>query len=166
VIGPGTAEALAEQGILADIVPRRAVAEGLLEALSEITPPVHRALLARAREGREELPDGLRARGAEVDVLALYETLAQPLSPGELDAVGEADYITFTSSSTVRSFLDAVDHAPPAEARIVSIGPATSRTLREHGLEPHVEAARHDLDGVIDALVADAARREQQESRL
>jgi uroporphyrinogen III methyltransferase/synthase len=166
VIGPGTAEALAEQGILADIVPRRAVAEGLLEALSEITPPVRRALLARAREGREELPDGLRARGAEVDVLALYETVAQPLSAGELDAVREADYITFTSSSTVRSFLDAVDHAAPAEALIVSVGPATSRTLREHGLEPDVEAPRHDLDGVIDALVADAARREQQESRL
>jgi uroporphyrinogen III methyltransferase/synthase len=168
VIGPGTAEALAEHGILADVVPRRAVAEGLLEALSEIDPPVRRALLARAREGREELLDGLRARGAEVDVLALYETVAKPLSAGELAAVREADYITFTSSSTVRYFLEAVDYgaATTPAARIVSIGPATSRTLREHGLEPHVEAARHDLDGVIDALLADAARREERAGRL
>jgi uroporphyrinogen III methyltransferase/synthase len=168
VIGPGTAEALAEHGIIADIVPQRAVAEGLLETLSEISPPVRRALLARAREGREELPDGLRARGAEVDVLALYETVAQPLSAGELAAVREADYITFTSSSTVRFFLEAADDraAISPAARLVSIGPATSRTLREHGLEPHIEAASHDLDGVVDALLADAAQREEQASRL
>jgi uroporphyrinogen III methyltransferase/synthase len=168
VIGPGTAEALAEHGIVADIVPQRAVAEGLLETLSALSPPVRRALLARAREGREELPDGLRARGAEVDVLALYETVAQPLSAGELAAVREADYITFTSSSTVRFFLEAADDgaAISPAARLVSIGPATSRTLREHGLEPHIEAASHDLDGVVEALLADAARHEEQASRL
>jgi uroporphyrinogen III methyltransferase / synthase len=158
-IGPGTAESLAEHGVLADIVPQRSIAEGLLEALSGISPPVRRALLARAREGRDALPDGLRALGAEVDVLALYETVAQPLSDSELDALREADYVTFTSSSTVRYFLEAVDYGPACSsaARIVSIGPATSRTLREHGLEPKVEAARHDLDGLIDALLADAA---------
>ena len=53
------------------------------------------------------LPDALRARGAEVDVLALYETVAEPLSPEALDGARAADYITFTSSSTVRFFLDA-----------------------------------------------------------
>ncbi len=179
-IGPGTARALAEHGIVADIVPARAVAEGLVEALAEL--PVERALVARAREARDVLPEALRARGAQVDVLALYETLAEAPSPQVLRTAREADYITFTSSSTVRFFLDAlratdagVDHGatrsavPPPTAgraglspatRIVSIGPVTSETLRELGLEPHVEAQPHDVDGVIQALLADALARE------
>jgi uroporphyrinogen III methyltransferase / synthase len=196
-IGPATARTLGEHGICADVVPERAVAEGLVEALAAL--PVRRALVARAREARDVLPEALRARGAEVDVLALYETLAEPLSPRTLEAACAADYITFTSSSTVRFFLQAADaeaggaEAGRAEAagekkdgvradeaaamdargepenagvrllsshtRIVSIGPITSATLREHGLEPHVEAARHDIDGLLDALLADAAGR-------
>jgi uroporphyrinogen III methyltransferase/synthase len=167
-IGPGSAEALAEHGIVADIVPRRSTAEGLLEALSGIRPPVRRVLLARARRGRDVLPDGLRALGAEVDVLDLYETVARPLTDSELAAVREADYVTFTSSSTVRYFLEAIDYGSTmsSASRIVSIGPATSGTLREHGLEPHVEAARHDLDGLIDALLADATLRTGPAGRL
>ena len=130
-----------------------------MQALADV--PVERALVARAKEARDVLPDALRARGAEVDVLALYETLAEPLSPAALETARAADYITFTSSSTVRFFLDAV--GGPAglsrETRVVSIGPITSETLREHGLEPQVEAVDHDADGVIQALLADVAAR-------
>jgi len=154
-IGPGTARALAEHGIVADIVPERFVAEALVEALADT--PVEHALVARAKDARDVLPDALRARGAQVDVLALYETLAEPLSPSALAAARAADYITFTSSSTVRFFLDALAGAGlSATTRIVSIGPITSQTLREHGLEPHVEAEDHDVDGIIQALLADA----------
>jgi uroporphyrinogen III methyltransferase/synthase len=116
---------------------------------------VRRALIARAAEARDVLPDALRERGAEVDVVALYETVAEPLSEAERAAAHAADYVTFTSSSTVRYFLEAAGR--PDGARLVSIGPVTSATLREHGLEPHVEAARHDIDGLVDALVADRA---------
>jgi uroporphyrinogen III methyltransferase / synthase len=156
-IGPGTAQALAEHGIVADVVPERFVAEALVEALAEI--PVNRALVARAREARDVLPDALRARGVEVDVLALYETVAEPLTKRTLAAALAADYITFTSSSTVRFFLQAAGGSAdlPPTTRVVSIGPVTSATLREHGLEPHIEARRHDIDGVVDALLADAA---------
>jgi uroporphyrinogen III methyltransferase/synthase len=158
-IGPATTRALAEHGIVADVVPERAVAESLVEALSEL--PVTRALVVRAREARDVLPDALRARGAEVDVLAVYETLAEPLSPQTLQAVREADYITFTSSSSVRYFLQAAgeDAGLTAATRIVSIGPVTSDTLREHGLEPDVQADPFDVEGMIAALLADAAAR-------
>jgi uroporphyrinogen III methyltransferase/synthase len=158
-IGPGTAAALREHGIEADVLPERSVAESLVEALREV--PVERALVARAAEARDVLPDALRERGAEVDVLALYETIAEPLDDATLAAARAADYVTFTSSSTVRFFLDAAggDAGLSVGTRIVSIGPVTSSTLREHGLEPHVEAARHDVDGVLDALVADASAR-------
>jgi uroporphyrinogen III methyltransferase/synthase len=160
-IGPGTARSLAEHGITADIVPERYVAESLVEALAEL--PVRHALVARAREARDVLPDALRARGAEVDVLELYETVAEPLSPPALAAARAADYITFTSSSTVRFFLEAAggsaDLSPTT--RIVSIGPVTSATLREHGLGPDVEAADHDIDGLVAALLVDAVSRDE-----
>jgi uroporphyrinogen III methyltransferase/synthase len=155
-IGPGTAAALREHGVIADIVPEHFVAEGLVDALAEV--PVARALIARAAEARDVLPEALRSRGAEVDVLTLYETVAEPLSESELAGARAADYVTFTSSSTVRFFFDAVGPAPLAAARLVSIGPVTSDALRERGLEPDVEASRHDIDGLVTALVADAAR--------
>ena len=152
-IGPGTARALREHGLIADVIPERFVAEGLVEALGD--GPVRRALIARPREARDVIPDALRARGAQVDVLALYETVAEALSPETLRAVRASDYVTFTSSSTVRFFLQAVGGAgalaPPI--RSVSIGPATSDALREHGLAPDVQADRHDIDGLVDALL-------------
>jgi uroporphyrinogen III methyltransferase / synthase len=152
-IGPGTARALSERGLIADVVPERFVAEGLVEALADL--PVSRALVARASEARDVLPDALRARGAEVDVVALYETVAETLSETELSALAGADYVTFTSSSTVRFLLEAIAGRQRLRARLVSIGPVTSETLREHGFEPGLEAVRHDIDGVLDALVAD-----------
>jgi uroporphyrinogen III methyltransferase/synthase len=102
------------------------------------------------------LPEALRERGAEVDVLALYETVAEPLDAATAHAASAAGYVTFTSASTVRFFLQAggvLDHA-----RVVSIGPATSDALRAHGREPDVEADPHTPDGLVAALVRDAAR--------
>jgi uroporphyrinogen III methyltransferase/synthase len=154
-IGPGTAAVLEAHGIEPDVVPEKFVAEGLVAALGEA--PVSRALLARAAEARDVLPDALRDRGAEVDVVALYETVAEPLSDEQRDAIKQADYVTFTSSSTVRFLLDAAELRPGA--RIVSIGPVTSAALRERGHEPDVEAARHDIDGLLQALVDDVATR-------
>jgi len=157
-IGPGTATALREHGIEADVVPERFVAEGLLEALEGEPLAGRRVLVARAAEARDTLPDGLRERGAQVEVLALYRTVAEPLSEAQTAALERATYVTFTSSSTVRYFLSATGTLPEG-ARAVSIGPVTSATLREHGLEPAVEAERHDIDGLVDALTADVASR-------
>ncbi len=156
-IGPGTAAALREHGVIADVVPKRFLAEGLVEALA--STPVARALVARAAGAREVLPDALRARGAEVDVLELYETVAESPSAAQLAAVASSDYVTFTSSSTVRFFFRALEPRLAQGTRIVSIGPVTSDTLREHGLDVDVEASRHDIDGLVMALVNDAVAR-------
>ncbi len=153
-IGPGTAAALERQGITADVVPDRFVAEGLIEALAEV--PVKRALIARAAGARDVLPEALRQRGAEVDVMALYETVPEPLDDTQLEQVERADYVTFTSSSTVRFFLSAAGDRLGSRVRLISIGPVTSAALRERGLEPDVEASRHDIEGLIAALVRDA----------
>ena len=154
-VGPGTARALAEHGIAADVVPARSVAEGLVEALRDV--PVSRALIARGAEGRDVLPKALAERGAEVVEVALYETVPEPLDEATAAAAAGADYVTFTSASSVRFFLQAAGDARPG-GRIVSIGPATSAELREHGLEPAVEADPHTPDGLVAALLADAER--------
>lgn len=157
-IGPATARALGVRGVLADVMPARAVGEALAEALAEV--PVRRALVVRAREARDVVVEALRARGAEVDVLAVYETLAETLDGEQVTAVQAADFITFTSASTVHNFVAGVGGAASWLAReqplprLVSIGPVTSDALREYGLPVDVEATEHDIDGVIAALRA------------
>ena len=154
-IGPGTARALRERGLEPDVVPDRSVAESLLEALADVSS--RRALIARAEEARDVLPEGLRERGVEVDVLPLYRTVAEPLEGEALQAALGADWITFTSASTVHHFLEAAGGEGP-RGRIASIGPVTSQALRDRGLEPAVEAADHDVDGVVTAILDDARR--------
>jgi uroporphyrinogen III methyltransferase/synthase len=179
-IGPGTAGALREHGISADVVPERALAEGLVEALAGES--LRRVLVATARGARPMLPDALRAGGAEVDVWELYETVAEPLAPRAGREAATADYVTFTSASTVRFLLQAAraavgdTQAATAEddagtaafaagsvlsprARTVSIGPITSEALREHGLRVDVEAQSHDVGGVVRAILDDVETR-------
>jgi uroporphyrinogen III methyltransferase/synthase len=155
-IGPGTAAALRQHGVIADVVPDKFVAEGLVEALADV--PVRRALVARAGEARDVLPDALRARGADVEVVALYETVAEPLPDSTLEALQTVDYVTFTSSSTVTFFFDVAGDRLGEQARLLSIGPVTSAALRARGRAPDVEAEQHDIDGLVAALVADVAR--------
>ena len=137
-------------------MPPRAVAESLVEALAD--RPVTRALIARAAEAREVLPDALRARGAEVEILALYRTVPEPLSDAALESAHGADYVTFTSASAVRFFSEAAGEPTPGQ-RIVSIGPITSDALRDRGVTVDVEASEHTPDGLIAALLEDVAAR-------
>ncbi len=156
-IGPGTARALRARGVIADVVPEKFVAEALIEALARVPVEGKPVLVARAAEARDVLPDALRERGAEVDIVALYETVRETPAPEEIERAMEADYITFTSSSTVKNFLEVTGGRIPDGARIVSIGPVTSETARAAGIGVTIEAARHDPEGLIDALVEDAA---------
>jgi uroporphyrinogen III methyltransferase/synthase len=156
-IGPGTARELRARGIQPDVIPERSVAESLVDSLSGLDLAGKRALVARAADARDVLPDGLAELGAEVSVVPLYETVDEPIGEATLDEISQADYVTFTSSSTVTRFLAAA--RVPDGARVVSIGPVTSETAREQGLEVHLEAERHDIDGLVEALVRDAAAR-------
>jgi uroporphyrinogen III methyltransferase / synthase len=157
-IGPGTARALAKRGVVADVVPERFVAEGLIEALGDVEVEGSRVLLARAADARDVLPEYFERRGAEVDVVTLYETVREQPDAEAVEAAQAADYVTFTSSSTVTNLTEALGDRFPGAARIVSIGPVTSETARAAGLSVDVEAERHDIDGLVQALLADAAR--------
>jgi uroporphyrinogen-III synthase len=153
-IGPGTAAVLRKWGIAADLVPERFVAEALLEALPSGNGSV---LLARAAVARDVLPDGLRDKGWTVDVVEAYRTERAPVTNELRDLARTADAVTFTSSSTVTNYLDAVGHdaVPPV---VACIGPITAATARESGLHVDVEAAEHTVDGLVDALVAHFSR--------
>jgi len=158
-IGPGTEAALTRHGIDADVVPEKFVAEALLEALGATEVEGRRVLIPRAAEARDVLPEGLRERGAEVDDVALYETVREEPAPDAIEAAGRADYVTFTSSSTVRNLAAALGGRFPDGARVISIGPVTSEAAREAGLTVHAEAERHDIGGLVEALLADARSR-------
>jgi uroporphyrinogen III methyltransferase/synthase len=156
VIGPGTERALATHGIRADLVPDRFVAEALLDAFPDPDTSGARVLLARAEQARDVLPDGLVARGYSVDVLAVYRTVRAEPDESALARVreGHVDAITFTSSSTVTNLLNLLGTLPDPMPVVVSIGPVTSQTARDHGVGVDIEADPHTIDGVVDALVA------------
>jgi uroporphyrinogen III methyltransferase/synthase len=143
-IGDATASALSRWRIAPDLVASTATAEGLLDALP-VTPA--RALLPRAAVARAVLPEGLRARGWDVDVLPVYRTEARAVPD-----VG-ADAIVFLSSSAVDAYVDATGAAP--NALVACIGPVTASTARQRGLEVAIEARAGDVDALV-GLVADA----------
>jgi uroporphyrinogen-III synthase len=158
-IGPHTRAALEQRGLHCALMPDAYVAEGLLATLAERGTPVagSRILIPRAREAREVLPEELRAQGAAVDVVTVYDTLPVSALPVPADALSGADFITFTSSSAVQSLaaLFGGDLAARlAAAKHCSIGPATSATLREYGLPVAVEAHTHTAAGLVAAIVA------------
>jgi uroporphyrinogen III methyltransferase/synthase len=154
VIGPGTADALRAHGIVADITPERAVGEALAPVVSALG--VERALVARAEQARDVVPDALRAAGTAVDVLALYRTVAEPLSASARAAALGADWLTFASASAVRYFNEAAGTLDGP--RLASIGPVTSAALRELGHEPDLEASDHTPAGLVAAIVGAAGR--------
>jgi uroporphyrinogen III methyltransferase / synthase len=157
-IGPGTAAELERQGVHADVVAPRAVAESLVEALAEVPVEGRRVLIPRGGQSRDVLPDALRARGATVDPITLYDTVVEPLTQEQRQALSNLDYVTFASASSVRNLLASLDGAAAAlgDARIASIGPVTSDAARSLGLEVDVEARSHDVPGLVEAVVADA----------
>jgi uroporphyrinogen III methyltransferase/synthase len=165
-IGPGTAQALAEAGLEADVVPTSSIGEALAEELVQLGIEGKRVLVARAAQARDVLPESLRRAGAEVDVVAMYDTVREELDKQNLAKLAEADYITFTSSSTVRYLIESLGSPQklPATARVVSIGPVTSETARELGLRVDVEADQHDIEGLVLALKEDALARAEGDS--
>ncbi len=160
-IGPGTAEALAALGIETDLVPSRYVAEALVEAFPPPSRPGSGAVLLPCAAGAREVTAlGLRAKGWKVEVVEAYRTVQPVLSAGDARAAGsagEADVVTFTSSSAVTAYLELVGEAavPPV---VACIGPVTAKTASEAGLGVDIVAPVHTARGLVDALVEWAGR--------
>jgi uroporphyrinogen III methyltransferase/synthase len=154
-IGPATAQRLKHFHLHVDLQPAEFVAEALAKEFRKAGDIENlRILIARAEKARDLLPKELSALGAIVDEGFAYRTV-----PETRDDVGArrrlleegADLITFTSSSTVENFL-ALELPWPAKMQVASIGPITSKTARDRGLEVTVEARRHDIPGLVEAI--------------
>ena len=156
-IGPATAQALAERGVTAALVPGEYVAEAIVDGLGEVTG--RWILLPRAEIAREALADELGRRGAIVHELPVYRTLpVEPDAAALAELKAGVDFVTFTSSSTVRNFVAALAqqrlHARRVlnGARVACIGPVTAQTARELGLTVHVQPEAYTIDGLVEAL--------------
>ena len=158
-IGTATAEALVRRGVVPDLVPDRFVAEAVVTALAAQGDVRGKTiLLPRAREARDALPDGLRALGALVDVIPVYETIRETGDGSGLATellAGRIDLVTFTSSSTVRGFVDLVGRPAAASGRFAAavIGPVTAGTARELGIAVAIEARDYTVPGLVSAIV-------------
>lgn len=152
-IGPGTSTVLEDRFLRPDLVPPSYVAESLVDAFPDAPEGGGRVLLPRAAVARDVVPDGLREKGWDVDVVDAYRNVTTQPDAATLEAVRRADAVLFTASSTVRRFLGLAgrDAVPPC---VVAIGPITAATAREHGIEVTVEAPDHSLQGMVDALIA------------
>lgn len=159
-IGSATSHALQQLGITIHVTPDEYVAESLLTALGDQLRGAH-VLLARAAIARDIIPKTLAARGVQIDVVNAYRTVIPADSTrqiAELFAHAERipDAATFTSSSAVTNFFQLLETAgidrPPAAMKAISIGPITSRTLRDHNWQPAAEANPHDLQGLVAAM--------------
>jgi len=158
-IGPATAAALLDRGIRADVVPAEFKAEALAEAVGSEGMQGARVLLARAAEAREVLPTELTRRGATVDVVPTYRTVKNTANAEELRALlrdGKIDAVTFTSSSTVRYFLELVGAEAPERLRgvvVARIGPSTADTAARHGSASNVVPDSYTIPALADALI-------------
>ncbi len=160
-IGPVTKERLADYGIISDILPETYRAESVIEAFSDIEIQGKKVLLPRAKKARTILPEELAKMGALVDEVTAYETeLADDGKETLIDLLKDnaIDAVTFTSSSTVSNFMSLLDGEESLsllkDVTMASIGPITSDTARDLGVQVDIEADPYTIPGLIDALLA------------
>jgi uroporphyrinogen III methyltransferase/synthase len=154
-IGPATGAAVEALHLKVDLMPKEYVAESLVAAFAHENLQASKILLPRAAVARDLVPRELERRGATVDVVDAYQTVApEGLTGGVRPMLDRRPHwITFTSSSTVTNFIAAAGRDALSEMKIASIGPITSATLRQHQIEPTVEAQPHTIPGLVQAIL-------------
>ena len=173
-IGPATKKAIEQRGLKVDVVPKEYVAESVVRSLRKRVKG-KRVLLVRAKVARDVIPHELRKAGAQVEVVEAYETVVPESSRRKLQAAltnpkRRPHVLTFTSSSTVKNFVELLGarasssqtsnkrgpsprYANLDGIRMASIGPVTSSTLRELGLPVDIKAKEFTIPGLVTAIV-------------
>jgi uroporphyrinogen-III synthase len=169
-IGPATKNAIEQRGTRVDVVPREYVAESVVRSLKSKVKG-KRVLLVRAKIARDVIPQELRRAGAQVDVVEAYETVVPRTSRTRLQQVmnnprRRPHLVTFTSSSTVKNFVELLGARQSSKSRAAqlhgiqaaSIGPVTSATLRDFGLPVQIAAKEFTIPGLVSAILSTVAR--------
>lgn len=160
-IGPATRKAIEKHGLPVDLMPEEYVAESVVKEFQEQQIRGERVLLVRAKVARDVIPNALREMGAKVHVMEAYETVVPESSRTAIVEALSGDKkpfaITFTSSSTVKNFVellgeDRVHSSLLDGVRLCSIGPVTSNTLKQNKLRVDVEAKEYTIPGLVEAI--------------
>lgn len=161
-IGPATRKAIEKHGLPVDVMPEEYVAESVVEEMKDQQIRGERVLLVRAKVARDVIPNALREMGAKVHVMEAYETVVPETSRTAIVEALSDDQkkpfaITFTSSSTVKNFIELLGeeraHSSLLDGvKLCSIGPVTSATLKEHELRVDVEAKEYTIPGLVEAI--------------
>lgn len=148
-IGEATANALKKIGIKPDFVPEKWTSEGIVETLKTFTVKEKRFLLPRAFDARNVIAQYIEKNGGYCHVVPIYKTIL----PKKIEHFHEKpELITFTSSSTVKNFITIYGKEILKDSIIASIGPVTTETLKDNSIDVHIEAKRHDIQGLIEAI--------------
>lgn len=161
-IGSASRKAIRELGVRVDFVPEKFSSDGFIKEFQKRFPDLTGAkvLFPAANIVRSAIPEKLRELGADVTLVTAYETAAPEHSSDEIINLFDkhsVNLVTFTSSSTVENFLALFPEHDLQKIKrklnAASIGPMTSKTLRNHGIEPLIEAEVHTIPGLIEAIV-------------
>jgi uroporphyrinogen III methyltransferase/synthase len=168
-IGPATAQALQRYGLRVDYMPEVYLAEEIATGIGDVAG--QRILLPRAERVPKQLAQALRGKGAAVDEVTAYRTVAVG-APDELKALledGQIDIVTFTSSSTVRNLVANLPGPTPttvlSRCLVACIGPVTARTAKRLSIRVDVVAGEHTIDGLAEAIVTAVAERGRDDER-
>lgn len=163
-IGDATRDALFQNGIHPDLIPRRFTTEALLKEFGRMkNMSGRRFLLPRTDIAPDTLQKGLERLGARVTQVVAYRTVPAHSRKGK-EAIkkrlsnGEIDFTTFTSSSTVQNFFEGFSKSDRGlfQSKWISIGPVTSKTLRDYGQVPYKEASEHTVRGLVEVLASES----------
>ncbi|MEO1856529.1 MAG: uroporphyrinogen-III C-methyltransferase [Rubritalea sp.] len=156
-VGPGTAKKINEYRLAVDLIPDTYIAEGLVKSFSEKENIENQTILwVRGAEARDTIHEGLSGLGAIVDDCIAYKTVPEfddPNGAKERFEKEGADVITFVSSSAAKHFF-ALNMPFPEGCEVASIGPVTSATLEVIGKPATKQAKEHNIDGLVEAVVA------------
>lgn len=155
-VGSATRHAAEEHGFTVTATPEEFVAESLLQALTAESLKNCRILIPTAAVTRDVIAPELRRRGARVDVIEAYRNLLPPEAAQQASQIFRhpyPDWVTLASSSAAHNLVHLIKAEPLRHVRIASIGPLTSETVRKHGLEVTAEAAMHNVEGLVEAII-------------
>jgi len=155
-IGPRTQGELEEMGLTVAFRPSAYRAEGVADGLRDRGIKGKKILLPRARGARKILPEALRVAGAVIDEVEVYQAVKPAQGKDSLEEIlrKRVDVITFTSSSTVRNFIELVsDKTAINGVKIAVIGPVTGDTARNYGLEPHITPQEYTIPALVESIV-------------
>jgi uroporphyrinogen III methyltransferase/synthase len=158
-VGPKTAESLQSRGIKADLVPVEFKAEGVAEAFRALEVRGKKILIPRAKEAREIIPERLKDLGAQVTVVTVYENVKPTADVARIKSLFEQkkiDIITFTSSSTVRNFVEILgqkEYKSLVKGVLVAcIGPITANTAEECGMKADIMPKEYTIPALVEAM--------------